>query len=182
MVNRRFILGFLVILSLFVFACTAQETVDDTMTERDLVQEDPVEVDDEEYAGYDNDALDDVDEGIIYEGEEVTDFGDDETVSGDVVTFNVVGGPMFEFFVDDVRNADIVVNLGDTVRIVYESTGGMPHDFVIDEIEGAATQIWSPGQGETIEFVADVAGEFEYYCSVGSHRAQGMVGRFIVQE
>ncbi|MFP4567531.1 MAG: plastocyanin/azurin family copper-binding protein [Candidatus Woesearchaeota archaeon] len=180
MVNKKFLLGFLVILSVFVFACSAQETVDDTMTERTLVPEDPIGVDDEEYTNY-GDTLNDVDDGVVYEGEEVIDFGDNESLNSDVKTFNVVGGPMFEFFVDGERNADIIVNQGDTVKIVYESTGGMSHDFVVDEIVGARTDVWSPGQGETIEFVADVAGEFEYYCSVGAHRAQGMVGRFIVR-
>ena len=170
MVNKKFFLGFLVVLSLFVFACTAQEEVNDDMNQQ---------------LGNDvnNDVVNDVDDGA--DDNFVDDFDDfDDSILNDfdVKTFNVIGGPMFEFFVDDVRNADIVVNLGDTVRIVYESVGGMPHDFVVDGIEGARTQIWQPGEGETIEFVADVAGEFEYYCSVGAHRAQGMVGRFIVLE
>jgi FtsP/CotA-like multicopper oxidase with cupredoxin domain len=162
MKKRKFILGILVVLSLFVFACTAQEGVND-------------DLDQQLDSGINDDVVDDVTDNI-------DDVVDDVTLDGDVKTFNVVGGPMFEFFVDDGRNADIVVNVGDTVRIVYESAGGMPHDFVVDEIDGARTQIWQPGQGEIIEFVANVAGEFEYYCSVGSHRAQGMVGNFIVLE
>lgn len=152
MARKKYIMGILLILSVFIFACANQEEQmeqeNQGITELDLVN--------------DNDA--------------------DTNNDADVKTFYVEGGPMFEFFIDGERNADIVVNVGDRVRIVYESVGGMPHDFVIDEIEGARTEIWSPGDGETIEFVANVAGEFEYYCSVGSHRANGMVGRFIVQE
>ena len=32
-----------------------------------------------------------------------------------------------------------------------------------------------------VEFVASIAGTFEYYCSVGEHRAKGMKGNLIVE-
>jgi len=32
-----------------------------------------------------------------------------------------------------------------------------------------------------VTFVADKAGEYEFYCSVGQHRANGMVGKLIVK-
>jgi len=32
-----------------------------------------------------------------------------------------------------------------------------------------------------VEFTADTPGEFEYYCSVGQHRANGQVGKLIVE-
>ncbi len=76
---------------------------------------------------------------------------------------------------------EIRVNLGDTVRVTYINGGGR-HDWVIDEFEGAQTAIISGGRRETIEFVADQAGEFEFYCSVPGHRQAGMFGRFIVVE
>ena len=87
---------------------------------------------------------------------------------------------MFEFFVDGEKNADIVVNVGDVVMIEFTSVGGMPHDFVIDEL-GVATAILQPGESEIVEFIVDRAGTFEYYCSVGQHRANGMKGNLIVQ-
>jgi plastocyanin len=73
----------------------------------------------------------------------------------------------------------IVVKKGDTVRIVFTNTEGF-HDWVIDEFNARTPKI-PAGQVSTIEFVADKAGSFEYYCSVGSHRAQGMVGTLVVQ-
>lgn len=33
----------------------------------------------------------------------------------------------------------------------------------------------------SVTFVADTLGTFEYYCSVGNHRAQGMVGNLVVE-
>lgn len=75
--------------------------------------------------------------------------------------------------------AEIRVKVGDTVKITFTATG-MMHDFVIDELN-AKTKILQPGQTETIEFVASEAGTFEYYCSVGQHRQNGMVGNLIVE-
>ena len=66
------------------------------------------------------------------------------------------------------------VNKGDTVRITVKNVKGT-HDFKLDEFN-VSTAILQEGGEETIEFIADQAGEFEYYCSVGNHREMGMVG------
>ncbi|MEX2445113.1 MAG: plastocyanin/azurin family copper-binding protein [Alkalispirochaeta sp.] len=76
--------------------------------------------------------------------------------------------------------SEIRVNLGDTIRLTFENTGGR-HDWVIDEFD-AATEVIRGGQSETIEFTADEAGEFEFYCGVPGHRQAGMWGTFIVVE
>ncbi|TVQ37106.1 MAG: hypothetical protein EA384_12620 [Spirochaetaceae bacterium] len=75
---------------------------------------------------------------------------------------------------------EIRVNLGDTLRITYRNGGGR-HDWVIDEFD-AATPVIAGGQSATVEFVADRAGTFEFYCSVSGHRAAGMVGALVVVE
>lgn len=88
-----------------------------------------------------------------------------------------VAGTDFKFNPDSMT-----VNKGDTVRVVFTNTDeSMPHDWVIDEFNARTKQL-QPGQSETIEFVADQSGEFEFYCSVGNHRAQGMVGTLTVNE
>lgn len=76
--------------------------------------------------------------------------------------------------------SEIRVNVGDTVRITYRNGGGR-HDWVIDEFD-AATPVITGGQSATVEFVADRAGTFEFYCGVPGHRAAGMFGRFVVVE
>jgi plastocyanin len=76
--------------------------------------------------------------------------------------------------------SEIRVNLGDTIRLTFENTGGR-HDWVLDEFD-AATEVIRSGQSETIEFTADEAGEFEFYCSVPGHRQAGMWGTFVVVE
>lgn len=85
----------------------------------------------------------------------------------------------FEFGYD---KKTITVKKGDTVTITLTNSGKMPHDWVVDEFTGAKTKQIKNGETDTITFVADTAGEFEYYCSVGQHRKQGMVGKLIVEE
>lgn len=73
----------------------------------------------------------------------------------------------------------ITVNKGDTVKITFKNTDGF-HDFKIDEFNVATAQI-KGGASEIVNFVADKTGSFEYYCSVGQHRAMGMKGTLIVK-
>lgn len=105
---------------------------------------------------------------------------DDSTneVSEPDVTF-VVTGENFAFFMDGVEAPELRVKQGDLVRIEFTSTDGF-HDWVVDEFD-AATEKVQTGGSTSVEFVASETGTFEYYCSVGSHRANGMVGNLIVE-
>jgi plastocyanin len=119
-----------------------------------------------------------VEEDITME-EDSTVMGDSETVDENVavepeVRVFEIGGGAFYFTLEE-----IVVNEGDTVRIVFTNEGGT-HDWIIDEF-GARTPIIQTGQTSEIEFVADQVGSFEYYCSVAGHREQGMVGTLTVE-
>lgn len=87
--------------------------------------------------------------------------------------FTVVGTP-FKFEPSTIR-----VKKGDTVKIIFRNDQGF-HDFVLDEFNVKTKQIQALNQ-ETVEFTADTTGTFEYYCSVGNHRQQGMRGNLIVE-
>ena len=90
------------------------------------------------------------------------------------VSFDVVGkGLSFD-------QKEIKVYKWDTVTINFKNEGWF-HDWVIDEFDAATAQI-STGETSSVTFVADEAWTFEYYCSVGNHRAAGMVGNLVVQE
>jgi plastocyanin len=93
---------------------------------------------------------------------------------GDEKIFTVTASP-FKF-----DPAEIRVKKGDEVKIIFKNAGGM-HDWVVDEFEGAHTKQIKSGETDTITFVADKAGTFEYYCSVGNHRQMGMKGDLIVE-
>lgn len=74
---------------------------------------------------------------------------------------------------------EITVKKGDTVRIKVTNTKGA-HDFVIDEYN---IKKETPLNEEVvIEFTADKAGEFVYYCSKPNHRAWGQWGTLKVTE
>ena len=95
------------------------------------------------------------------------------TVVSSIKTFTVVGKP-FSF-----TPSQITVNKGDTVIIIFKNELGT-HDWKIDEFN-SATKILQSGQQETIQFVANKVGTFEYYCSIGTHRQQGMKGNLTVK-
>ena len=102
--------------------------------------------------------------------------GDD---SGEMKTF-VLTGENFKFMMNGVDNPEIRVSQGDRVRIEFTSVGGF-HDWKVDEFNAATEQV-NDGEGMTsVEFVADQTGTFEYYCSVGQHRANGMKGSLVVE-
>lgn len=74
---------------------------------------------------------------------------------------------------------EISVNKGDRVRIKVTNTKGT-HDFNIDEY--GIREATPLGKEAVIEFTADKAGEFEYYCSMPGHRQAGQLGKLIVKE
>lgn len=74
----------------------------------------------------------------------------------------------------------ITVKKGENVKVVINSVD-MMHDFVIDELN-VRTPIVKSGDTAEVTFVADTAGKYEFYCSVGSHRQKGMVGTLIIEE
>ena len=90
------------------------------------------------------------------------------------LTLNLTG-INFAFSQEEIR-----VKKWQTVTINFESTDGY-HDWVVDEFNAATDKV-NPGTPTSVTFVADTAWEFEYYCSVGSHRANGMIGKLIVED
>ena len=143
-----------------------------------FTQDDMVEVDELP-------AADELTEGVMEE--EVVEVDDDIDATEEAQEAAVEPDHIFvmegigrEFIVDGEENPELTVAIGDTVRVEFTVTGGR-HDFVIDELD-VATEVLSVGETEVVEFVATEVGSFEYYCSVGTHRADGMFGTFTVVE
>ncbi|HEY4475729.1 MAG TPA: cupredoxin domain-containing protein [Candidatus Paceibacterota bacterium] len=74
---------------------------------------------------------------------------------------------------------EITVNKGDIVRIKITNTAGT-HDFNINEY--GITSETPLNQETVVEFTADKAGEFKYYCSKFNHRQIGQEGTLRVIE
>lgn len=66
---------------------------------------------------------------------------------------------------------------GDRVNVTFTKNSGF-HTFTIDE----ADVEFAIAEGEKLNFTApDAPGSYPFYCSIGSHRAQGMEGTLIVE-
>ncbi|OHB24939.1 MAG: hypothetical protein A2542_01550 [Parcubacteria group bacterium RIFOXYD2_FULL_52_8] len=100
--------------------------------------------------------------------------GGGATVAGPSTQSFTVTGSNFSFAPAQMR-----VKQGDTVKITFVNSNGF-HDLVIDEFTARTKQL-AAGASETIQFVADKKGSFEYYCSIGTHRQMGMKGTLIVE-
>lgn len=121
---------------------------------------------------------DEMDDGMMDDSDAMMDDSMMEDLE-ETITFTLTGHN-FAFEMEGEENPTLTVQEGDVVRIEFSSTSGF-HDVVIDEFSAATKQV-RPEDGMTyVEFVADASGTYEYYCSVGSHRAQGMVGTLIVE-
>lgn len=94
-------------------------------------------------------------------------------VNPEAKVFTILGNN-FAFNQKEIR-----VKQGDTVTINLTSTNGF-HDFVLDEFNASTDKV-KTGETSSVTFVADKTGTFEYYCSIGSHRANGMVGKLVVE-
>ena len=92
-----------------------------------------------------------------------------ESTTGETKQFTIEA-TNFEFDLKEIK-----VNKGDTVKITLKNTQGL-HGV---EIKGYDVEI---GDGKTVSFVADQAGEFDYLCSIfcGEGHAD-MTGTLIVE-
>lgn len=97
-----------------------------------------------------------------------------DTVNGEGVREVVVVGNNFAF-----SAKTLTLKKDQKVRLTFVNSQGM-HDFKLDDF-GVATKLLKAGESETLEFTPDKVGTFEAYCSVGAHRAMGMVTAVTVE-
>ena len=86
-----------------------------------------------------------------------------------------VEGSEFSF-----KPKSIELTKGDRVKLTFKNVGRQSHNFVIDELE-IETKTIPGGASDTIEFVAEESGTFEFYCSVDNHKSFGMKGEMGVE-
>jgi cytochrome c oxidase subunit 2 len=96
-----------------------------------------------------------------------------DTTGQSIKEFTVTGSS-YSFDLKEMR-----VKKGDKVRVTFVNKSGS-HNWVLDEFN-VRTSLVNAGKSETVEFVADKTGTFEYYCSVPFHRQLGMNGKLIVE-
>ena len=95
------------------------------------------------------------------------------TTTTAVKEFTVHGGSFY------FKPNQLTVKKGDNVKITFVNDGGF-HDFVLDEFN-VKTDVIGSSKSQTVTFIASKTGSFQYYCSVGNHKAMGMLGTLVVQ-
>jgi plastocyanin len=124
--------------------------------------------------------------GILLGGSSTTQTNTDSIISppaSDSLATTTAGTAVEKEFTIVAKNfsfnpSTVSVNKGDRLKITVKNVGGF-HDLKIDGF-GVATKRISDGAEDVVEFTADKTGSFEYYCSVGTHRAMGMKGALTV--
>ncbi|MFQ5998329.1 MAG: cupredoxin domain-containing protein [Candidatus Bathyarchaeia archaeon] len=88
------------------------------------------------------------------------------------------------FVFDGEDNPTINVNVGDIVEITLNNDGQIVHNWTLDADSPSPYDVTTAdvfaGESDTISFVADKPGTFNYYCAIPGHRDLGMVGELIV--
>lgn len=95
------------------------------------------------------------------------------TTMGDEQTITMEAGAFY------FKPAVITAKKGQKVKIVFNSKD-MVHNFNVDEL-GVKGPTVKSGDTSTFEFTPEKTGTFEYYCSIGQHRAKGQVGKITIE-
>ena len=92
-------------------------------------------------------------------------------------TITISGGPGVTY-----NTSEVDVEAGETVRFVYTHEGGR-HDLVLEENgqRVAGTEVLTTeGATDSFTYTFEEGGSYQFYCSVGTHRAQGMEGDIVL--
>lgn len=136
---------------------------DDTMMKDDTAKDDTMMGDDSK-----------TEDGTMMDGNTDDDSKSDNSAMMPATKVFNVSGSNFAFDVKEIK-----VKKGDKVKINFTSASGF-HDLIVDAFNARTSRV-NTGESSSVEFTADKTGTFEYYCSVGTHRQLGMVGKLMVE-
>lgn len=112
------------------------------------------------------------------EGNETEDQTEPEVVTVQIAAVRPLPTDTHAFDVERIE-----VNQGDYVTITLSNDDSIPiitHDWYLEELD-VGTDAISPGEVTSLTFIADLdPGEYAYYCTIGSHREDGMEGVLVV--
>lgn len=70
----------------------------------------------------------------------------------------------------------VQIAAGGDVTLTFTNSGSSPHDLVVEDVDGARTEIISGGEEETVTFPVPAAGTYSFVCTVHP----GMDGELVV--
>ncbi|RJR27867.1 hypothetical protein C4561_01095 [candidate division WWE3 bacterium] len=160
------VIAAVVLVGVLIFSSSSrQNNVTETVNVASMTQP-IIETDTEEMTVEEENSVD-AENKIIMEAPEGSE------VMSDARVIEVEGGSFY------YKPNEIRVKAGEKVKVTLNSVDLM-HDFVIDELN-VRTPVIKEGETASVEFIVDEPGEYEFYCSVGQHRANGMFGKLIVE-
>lgn len=108
-----------------------------------------------------------------------------------------ISGTEFEFFRGQVVDPVLRLQVGETIRLVFDNAGISGHAVAVVEADeesasltlastpvfpDAISPLVEPGRSWTIIFVADRAGEYQFVCPIPGHASLGMVTTLLVED
>lgn len=75
----------------------------------------------------------------------------------------------------NTTNPTFTVPAGQPVQIHVVNNDTEPHNFIIEGVPGASTNLLSPGDSQTITVTFDKTGTYKYYCSVHPGLMDGQI-------
>ena len=76
--------------------------------------------------------------------------------------------------------SSISVEKREKIALTFRNAGRLPHNLTIKEL-GVSTKTIGQGASDSVEFIAEEAGIFTFYCSIGNHQSLGMEGSLEVK-
>lgn len=80
--------------------------------------------------------------------------------------------------------ATIRVPANSTVTLTFTNNDAnriVMHNWVLEGVEGAATDNVANGESTQMNFTAPAPGEYAFFCAIGDHRSRGMEGVLTVE-
>ena len=175
MKSIRFILSVVVFVMLFVAGCTSSPQVNDTVVKEKIIAEPvPVAPKTSPIETHPSEIKEKAPAAVIEEQVAVITDVPAASVQPSIKTFSLVA-KQWAF-----EPGTVTVTKGDTVHLTITSKD-VTHGFKIQEY-GINEKI-NPGKKTEIEFVADKAGTFSFFCSVPCGKGHtGMNGQLVVTE
>ena len=119
----------------------------------------------------------------VEETEEETDTTEEETEETSESEDEVRQVEITGFSDNSYDTEEVEVEQGETVEFVYNHDGGQ-HDLALEDGDGervdGTSVLSASGESDSFTYTFEEDGDYEFYCSVGSHRGQGMEGSITV--
>lgn len=165
------------LIGLLALTVVASGCLDSTEEDPETPEEAPEEPEEEDMNGEETTDEDTSPEENETEESETDTEEADEEQSDEVRQVEITG------FADNSYDTDEVeVEAGETVEFVYNHEGGQ-HDLVLERdgerVDG--TEVLSAsGESDSFTYTFEEEDDYEFFCSVGAHRSQGMEGTVTV--